>query len=311
MTTVEVFAPAKINLTLHVTGRRPDGYHELDSLVAFADVGDTLRLASHTLQLTETGAVPAPAIKGRLSVCGPEGAGVPEDGSNLVMRAISYLDPEAAPFVRLNKSLPSASGIGGGSSDAAAALRGLSVVLGRDALGTQDDAILADLAMGLGADIPMCLTPRPVRASGIGERLSPVDIPVLHAVLVNPRLEVPTGAVFSRLDATDNAPMRWPPEIGSVPGFCGWLRTQRNDLQGPATEICPEIGTVLDRLDRQEGVLLSRMSGSGATCFAIFGSRDAADKAAETIAWFERGWWVRAATLGDMTGRSAPITLPG
>ncbi|WP_371157455.1 4-(cytidine 5'-diphospho)-2-C-methyl-D-erythritol kinase [Jannaschia sp. 2305UL9-9] len=258
---LHVFAPAKVNLTLHVTGRRADGYHLLDSLVAFADVGDDLYLSP-----------------GRgLTVTGPFAAGVPTDDRNLILRALSLAGVERS--VRLDKHLPHPGGIGGGSSDAAAALRVLDVV-----------PQTADL-LRLGADLPVCLPAIAARMRGIGEVVEPVRLSSLHAVLLHPGVACPTGAVFAALKTTDN------PGHDSMPtedGVIDWLAAQRNDLERPAISVAPEIETALAAL-RDAGARIARMSGSGATCFGLFPTAQAAADGA--LALDRPGWWVRACTL--------------
>lgn len=287
MPAIEVFAPAKVNLALHVTGRRADGYHLLDSLVAFAPVGDRL-----TLQ-------PAEAM--RLRVLGPEAAGVPEDGTNLVLRAAELLGPGPGVAIELEKCLPAASGIGGGSSDAAAALRGLAWLRGQ--------GVAAEGFERLGADVPMCLDPRPARTRGIGEELTPVTLPDLPAVLVNPRVEVSTPAVFKALLVKENPPL---PEI---PGFVDtlaclrWLAAQRNDLEVPAMMLAPEIAQVLAVLSASPGCHFARMSGSGATCFGLYETAEDANSAAAQIAAAHPGWWVASGLLGDQSAAASPQVL--
>lgn len=274
------FAPAKINLCLHVTGRRADGYHLLDSLVAFAATGDRVTVAS--------GADLAPG----LTVEGPEAAGVPAGADNLVLRA-ARLFP-GAPGVRLvlHKALPPASGIGGGSADAAATLRVLARHWNRPL--PPPDAVL-----GLGADVPVCLAARPLRMAGIGEHLAPLPpLPPVWVVLANPRVEVPTPAVFRALDRRDNPPMpaalpRW----GDAAALADWLAAMRNDLETPARALAPVVGQVLADLARCSGALLARMSGSGATCFALFDNENAATGAAAALRAERPGWWVQAAPL--------------
>lgn len=261
------FAPAKINLALHVTGQRSSGLHELDSLVAFASVGD--RLTARLSDVTT------------LSVTGPMAEGVPTDARNLVLRAAGFLGLDAA--FTLEKNLPAAAGIGGGSSDAAAALRLLCAVTGRE---------MPEGTEVLGADVPVCLAPRATRMRGIGERLERVSMPPLPAILVNPRAGVPTGAVFARLDRKDNPPMAALPAFTDPEQVAGWLAEQRNDLEAPALEIQPVIGTLLARLAALPGVLLARMSGSGATCFALFATCSEARDAAQRLGDENPGWWV-------------------
>ena len=262
--TSEGFAPAKINLSLHVTGQRPDGYHLLDSLVAFADIGDRLWIE--------------PADEMSVSVTGPFAVGVPEDRRNLVWRAAELAGGVAR--ITVEKNLPHGAGIGGGSSDAAAVLRHFGVT---------------DGAGRLGADVPVCLRPVAQRMHGIGELLSDVPpLPPLHAVLVNPGLHLPTPTVFARLDTRQNAPM--PDEIRSFRDArdCAlWLSEQRNDLETPALSVAPEIGEVLKALSASPEALLARMSGSGATCFGLFATATQAQSAAATLASTHPRWWVQ------------------
>jgi 4-diphosphocytidyl-2-C-methyl-D-erythritol kinase len=267
MNSIEVLAPAKVNLTLHVTGQRADGYHLLDSLVVFADVGDRL-----LVKLGE------PA----LTVSGPMAQGVPTDGRNLVLKAAALMQTPAQ--ITLEKHLPAAAGIGGGSSDAAAVLRALQRLTGRN-------APLAGLA--LGADVPVCMQNGATIMRGIGEVLEPApDLPDLHAVLVNPGVEVPTGAVFDGLARKDNPPME---PRHTAEDFMAWLGRQRNDLEPPACAVQPVIQTVLDVISQTEACQLARMSGSGATCFGLYPTAKAAQSAAKTL--HGRGWWVQAANL--------------
>ncbi|MDQ2091974.1 4-(cytidine 5'-diphospho)-2-C-methyl-D-erythritol kinase [Marimonas arenosa] len=267
------FAPAKVNLTLHVTAQRADGLHELDSLVAFADIGDRLELAA--------------AGRPLLSVTGPMAEGVPFDESNLVLRAAEWMG-ESAAFT-LEKHLPAAAGIGGGSSDAAAGLRLLAERSGRP---------VPPGSEVLGADVPVCLHARAMRMRGIGERLAPVNLPVLPALLVNPRVAVPTGAVFAGLSSKTHPPMpEVIPEFDAVRDAVGWIARQRNDLEAPAIEIAPVIGEVLDRLAVLPGALLARMSGSGATCFALFEGVDQAKAAERAIRAARPAWWSVATRL--------------
>lgn len=271
--TVKIFAPAKINLTLHVTGQREDGYHLLDSLVAFVDVGDQI--------VAET------ASETSLDVAGPFADGVPTDGSNLVCRAAELSGQPMG--LTLHKHLPPSSGIGGGSADAAATLRA-AARLGAP-MASPDDVLR------LGADVPVCLRGKPVRMRGIGEVIDPLRIPALHMVLVNPRVEVSTPDVFRRLERKDNAPMPdvlpdWPDSLA----FIDWLGTQRNDLQDPAAKLAPEIAAALVALSLLPGAQMVRMSGSGATCFALFDDRFKADAAAAQLADGNPWWWVRVAS---------------
>lgn len=297
MTKVDVFAPAKINLTLHVTGQRDDGYHLLDSLVAFASVGDHLEI------------VPGNALS--LTVEGPEAVGVPADMENLAMRAAALVRQDGAAL-RLEKFLPPASGIGGGSADAAAAWRGM-ICLDDNAsarLVQAPDEVLRDhleTLSSLGADVPMCLLSKPMRAAGIGDMLTPVNLPVLYAVLVNPRLPVSTPSVFKALQAKDNAPMpNELPSFASSEDLIAWLKGMRNDLQAPALKVQPAISDVLEAIEAQKGCDLARMSGSGATCFGLFNSEASAKHAAETLYHAHPDWWVAGCVLGDQFTAAMP-----
>ncbi len=272
MKTVEVFAPAKINLTLHVTGRRSDGYHLLDSLVAFADIGDRVHLSL--------------AEKTVLTVTGPMAEDVPVGPSNLCVRAADLFGQPAR--IELEKHLPAAAGIGGGSSDAAAVLRGLERLTGRPFEGD---------AASVGADVPVCYRSEATRMAGIGDVLTALDLPPLCAVLVNPGVEVSTADVFRRLDGQAHEPMSDPPSGADAQTFCTWLQSQRNDMQAAALEVEPSIAHVLDSLGAADQQLCCRMSGSGATCFALFETRSTAEQAARTIAHDHPDWWVRATDL--------------
>src|SRR5215472_2578439 len=281
---VRVFAPAKINLYLHVLGRRADGYHLLDSLVAFADIGDWVSAA--------------PADTLSLTVSGPEGAALAGLGDdNLVLRAArafaTHHGVTAGAALHLDKQLPAASGIGGGSSDAAATLRALAALWGRPI-----DETAMRIAASLGADVPACLDGRPVWVGGIGERLDPLPgLPSVGVVLANPRRELPTASVFRARqgDFTTDQFARATPR--HAVGLFGLLRQCRNDLTAAARGLVPEIGRVLDRLAALPDAYLSRMSGSGATCFALFADRAAAERTAVLLAADEPGWWVRAGAL--------------
>ncbi len=299
MTAARVFAPAKINLTLHITGQRDDGYHLLDSLVTFAPVRDRLLIqAGNTLSLT---------------VEGPEAAGVPADMKNLALQAAALVSEGEGAALVLEKYLPAASGIGGGSADAAAALRGMLMrgkeLQAEDWIPPTEDALkpLAAEILALGADVPMCLLSKPCRVRGIGEKLEFVTLPELPALLVNPRVPVPTGAVFAGLERRDNAPM---PEV--LPEFAGagslidWLAGQRNDLEAPAMAAAPVIGAVLSALRDLPGCRLARMSGSGATCFALFESEDEAMNGGTVLSEAQPGWWLAGGLLGDQSGLAMP-----
>lgn len=275
----EARAPAKVNLTLHVTGRRSDGYHCLDSLVAFAAIGDRLT------------AVPAAGVS--LKVDGPMARGVPTGPDNLVMRAAKVLSPGHGAAISLEKHLPAAAGIGGGSSDAAATLRLLSDLWG---VPLPDAAAI----LALGADVPVCLVGRPARMRGIGERVMPLDatLPPAWLVLANPGVAVPTARVFKGLTRYDNPPM---PDIlpgcASAAALAEWLTGQRNDLEAPAMALVPEVAETLSAIRDTADCRLARMSGSGATCFGLYDAADPARAAARQIARARPAWWVAAAPL--------------
>ena len=270
-------APAKVNLFLHVVGRRPDGYHLLDSLAVFPAVGDTLRAA------------PAEAFS--LALEGPFGGALRAVPDNLVLRAARGLAELAGvrggARLTLVKTLPVASGIGGGSADAAAALRLLGRLWG---VAPAAEALRA-LALRLGADVPVCLTGRPARMGGVGDMLSPApDLPACGLVLVNPGVAVSTPDVFrarsGRFSAPAALPSGWPDAVAMARD----LAALGNDLEPPAVTLCPVIGTVLAALRAAPGCLLARMSGSGATCFGLFADAVAAAAAAEGVR--RPGWWV-------------------
>ena len=268
--TIRVFAPAKINLTLHVTGQTKAGYHLLHSLVVFADVGDSVQL------------LPAPDIA--LDITGPFAKGLPKGPENLVWRAAEAAG--CGVHIALEKNLPPSSGIGGGSSDAAAVLRGMRAVQG--AVHPDPDTVLK-----LGADVPACLLARPLIMTGIGEGLTETPWPDMHAVLVNPGVEVPTAPVFQKLSQKDNAPM----DDLNTQDPLAWLAAQRNDLEAPAIAIAPIIATVLDALTAT-GAQLARMSGSGATCFGLYQDAIKATAAAQQMSKAQPNWWVNPTLLG-------------
>jgi len=283
---VRVAAPAKINLFLHVTRKRPDGYHDLQSLVAFADVGDVLTL--------ERGSPLS------LAVDGPFAQGLEAEADNLVLRAARALAERrpaiAATRIRLTKNLPVASGIGGGSADAAAALRGLLALYGED---VPEKELLA-IAASLGSDIPVCVSSQTAWMEGRGEIVTPLPpLPPTHIVLVNPGLSVATADVFRRLTIrADDAALTPPPAFAASDVLVRYLQTTRNDLEAPALAIAPAIGLVLDAV-AQQGAVFARMSGSGATCFGFFESAARAEDAATAISKAEPRWWARAGRLVD------------
>lgn len=282
---IAVLAPAKVNLYLHVLGRRPDGYHLLDSLVVFVECGDRIEVAA--------------AERLQLTIDGPFAADVPAGEDNLVLRAARALANEvgrpAKTAIRLTKSLPVASGIGGGSADAAATLRAL-LQLWQVSL---DGERLRRLALALGADVPMCLSGLPAFVGGIGERIDPApDLPPFALVLVNPRVELPTARVFAQHAGPSSQSARFDGERpADARALAGMLARRRNDLSAAATATAPEVATVLRALAATPGVLLSRMSGSGATCFGLYETPAAAVVAARVLAAQHPGWWIEAASV--------------
>lgn len=269
---IEAFAPAKINLTLHVTGQRADGYHLLDSLVMFADIGDRVTVER--------------ADEMALRVTGPMAVGLPEDARNLCWKAAEAFG--APVSITLDKHLPAAAGVGGGSSDAAAVLRAM-----EEAFVRPSGVRLPEL----GADVPVCMVGHAARMQGIGEEILPLPMEPMAAVLVNPGVSVATPEVFRGLRCKTNPPMTPWPEGGGRTAVMVWLAEQRNDLQAPAMAIQPVIGEVLAALRSLDGARLVRMSGSGATCFALFKDRAAAEKGAAALQSARPGWWVRPCTL--------------
>lgn len=275
-------APAKVNLALHVTGQRADGYHLLDTLVVFTRAGDRIRIR--------------PADRDSFSIEGKFAPALEGGGDNLVTRARDIMrklhgrqDPVA---ITLEKNLPVASGIGGGSSDAAATVRALARLWQvRD-----DDQETATALLALGADMPMCLATETLRAQGVGEQLTPVaDFPPLAMVLANPGVAVATHAIFRALAERSNPPLQMLPVASDFSALLGWLEATRNDLERAAQTIAPQIGDTLGAL-RASGAAFSRMSGSGATCFGLFASQAAAEEAARSIARAQPAWYVEATT---------------
>ncbi|MBR9862982.1 MAG: 4-(cytidine 5'-diphospho)-2-C-methyl-D-erythritol kinase [Rhodobacteraceae bacterium] len=271
---IERVARAKINLCLHVTGQRDDGYHLLDSVVAFAEYGDVLTFA--------------PAESVSLSISGPFGEGLSGAEDNLILQAARCFTRKSGQgaAIHLEKNLPVASGIGGGSADAAAALAGLSELWG---LPLPDP----ELQLSLGADVPICVAGRPLRMRGIGEVIKPLepDRP-FDMVLVNPGVSVPTPVVFKALKDKSNPAVTDEPDKGWI----NWLAQQRNDLETPAIAHSPVIADVLTALG-QTAPALCRMSGSGATCFGLYDSAKAAQDAAEHLSARHPDWWVQTTRL--------------
>jgi 4-diphosphocytidyl-2-C-methyl-D-erythritol kinase len=286
----EAFAAAKLNLFLHVGAPAADGYHPLCSLMAFADLGDRV----------ETREADALALQVR----GPFAAGLAEEGDNLVLRAARALTehlrrPLPPKGLLLDKRLPVAAGLGGGSSDAGAALRLLREAWAPDL----SDADLEAVAASLGADGAACLWGRPVLAQGRGEQLTPSPgLPAMDAVLVNPRVAVSTAGVYRAFDEAavfgDVAPPSMPDTFESVEELAGWLTTTRNDLQAPAVALAPQVGDVLATLADEPEALIARMSGSGATCFALCSGDLEAEGLAERLEAMRPAWWVKRCRLG-------------
>ncbi len=286
-------APAKVNLYLHVTGSRADGYHLLDSLIAFAGIHDTLALF--------------PADDVSLSVEGPFAGDLPADNENLVIKAAVRLGEvsgiTAGARMRLEKRLPVASGIGGGSADAAAALRGLVRLWDVDG-GT---AGLEDLALALGADVPVCLGGYASFVGGIGEEITRApQLPPAWLVLANPGVALSTADVFAARQGDYSQPDPFDESPATAQVLAAFLGTRRNDLTEAAIGLQPVIGDVLAALDALGGCLLARLSGSGATCFGLFAEAGAAAAAAAVLGREHPDWWVRAAPLladaGTLTG---------
>jgi 4-diphosphocytidyl-2-C-methyl-D-erythritol kinase len=286
-------ARAKVNLTLRVNGRRADGYHDLESVVAFADCADRLTLA------------PGPDLE--LKMSGPLAQACGETSDNLVLKAARLL-AERVPDMKvgsfsLDKALPVAAGIGGGSADAAAALRLLSQLNGL----ALDDPRIVEVAQLTGADVPVCINSLGCVMSGVGETLQPLSLPTMPCVMVNPRLPVATKDVFKALGlrngellvgATDVLLQdRWPDANASLEDWVEALAASSNDLEAPAMRVQPVIGEVISALNATNGAWLARMSGSGATCFAIYENTAEAGRAAEKLRRDHPGWWVHAGTL--------------
>ena len=277
-------ASAKINLFLHVGERRADGFHPLQSLAVFTDRGDVLSIAA------------APELS--LTVDGPFAQGLAGEGDNLVLRAARTLGGQGARLT-LTKNLPVASGIGGGSADAAAALRGLNQLWGAG----KDASALCEIAAALGSDIPVCVNSTPAFMEGRGEILrAPQSMPRIPMLLVNPGVAVPTKDVFAGLKERSGVEMALPRgRFGDTADLLRFLDTTRNDLEAPAVALQPVIADVLAAIRALPGALLARMSGSGATCFGIFADDDACARAGEVLRKSAPGWWI-APTFVPETG---------
>lgn len=283
---MKVQAPAKINLFLHVTGRRDDGYHLLESLVVFVkDIFDTVTIT------------PAPVFD--FIVDGPYAQGIPRDENNLVVKAARGLaqlyGKQLDCTITLTKNLPVAAGIGGGSADAAAIIRAL--IEFWQAQGTPNIPI-ADFLLGLGADIPVCFVAQNTYMRGIGEILDPVDLPGnLYVLLVNNGQICSTAQVFQNYTAAFSDPIEIPVLCGGLDDLIGFLKTCRNDLYLPALTCVPEIQDIITVLEQQSGCHLARMSGSGATCFGLFADPARAQMARDKILSVHPNWWVHAGQI--------------
>ncbi|CAK0743463.1 4-diphosphocytidyl-2-C-methyl-D-erythritol kinase [uncultured Gammaproteobacteria bacterium] len=283
-------APAKLNLYLHVLGRRDNGYHELDSLAAFATVGDAVTVREAVAFSLVVEGPFAPALTGALATEPP--------GGNLVARAARLLAERlgrpAAVAITLTKVLPVASGIGGGSADAAACLRALARLWGL----AVNDPLLFELAPKLGADVPVCLAGRSTYFGGIGEILDPAPpLPPCHVVLVNPGLPLATPAVFKARQGPFSQPGRLDATPRDARHLAELLAKRTNDLMPPALTLAPVIGEVLAALATTPGCLLARLSGSGATCFGLYADSETATAAAAAISVVQPEWWVRPSSL--------------
>ena len=277
------YAWAKVNLYLHVTGKRDDGYHELDSLIVFAGVGDRLTAE--------------PAERFDLTIEGPYAGALEPGPENLVARAaaLSSGADGSAPAcqIRLEKRLPVAAGLGGGSADAAAAL----ALLGAE-LGPGGSLGWAEIAARLGADVPVCCYGRPAFVGGIGEEIERAPpLPPAWLVLANPGVGLSTAEVFRALGETRSSPMRWAEPLGSAAELAERLQERHNDLEGPARRLLPAVEAVLAAIAATEGCLLARMSGSGASCFGLYAGRAEAELAAAEMAAANEAWWVASAPL--------------
>ena len=284
-----LLAPAKLNLTLEILGRRPDGYHELESLVVFAGIGDRLEVG--------------PGSELTLEVTGPfagELAGSEED--NLVLRAARLLAQaggvEGGARLKLAKMLPVGAGLGGGSSDAAVTLKALNHLWDLSLPGER----LAELALPLGADLPVCLYGRPALMRGLGDQLEPAPpLPPLWVLLVNPRQSLATADVYQARQGPFSAPgIWWRQQPQSAAEAATLLKAKPNDLQVPARKLCPAIQSVLSAIEGTSGCLLARMSGSGASCFGLYGTAKEAEAAAAVLAAAHPAWWIEPApVLGE------------
>ncbi|HJN22802.1 MAG TPA: 4-(cytidine 5'-diphospho)-2-C-methyl-D-erythritol kinase [Rhodospirillales bacterium] len=290
--TVSAIAPAKINLYLHVVGKRSDGYHFLDSLVVFAGLQDLISAA--------------PAKDLSLAIDGPFSAGLPKANDNLVLKTARQLtkamDVRKGAAIRLTKRLPVAAGMGGGSADAAAALKILARLWN---LNPANDALMG-LAARLGVDVPVCLNGQAAFVGGIGEKITAAPpLPPAWLVLVNPGVALSTPEVFGHCNGDFSKEARFTDAVSTAEDLAAVLQTRGNDLTEAATALEPVIGDVLEALNASQGALLARMTGSGSTCFGLFADPDTATRAATALTQNHPGWWVKAASLVSDTTRPA------
>ena len=285
---VEVFAPAKINLFLHIGEKQADGYHAVQSLVAFAETADRMQCEG--------------AADLSLRLAGPFARALAGESDNLVLRAARELklarDASLGAGITLEKNLPVAAGIGGGSADAAAALRALNVLWAL----RMPEAELAGLAAAIGSDVPACVLSRACWMEGRGERVTvTTPLPQLAMVLVNPGVALPTARVFAELNARNGVSAMQPPRdtFETLWDLLAYLGDAGNDLEAPACRLAPVIDDVLSALDREPGCALAQMSGSGSTCFALFHEHQYAVGAAERLAQDHPDWWVRVTRLAS------------
>ncbi len=291
----DVLAPAKINLCLHVLGRRQDGFHELQSLVVFADLGDRLRISAGQGSAADS-----------LVIDGPFSGDLHGEKDNLVLKALHAMKrqwPGLIPGplrICLQKNLPVASGIGGGSADAAAMLR----VLAEEFVPAIEQDRLHEIALLLGSDIPACLSKKPLIMSGRGENLTLLEkFPSLFAVLANPGITISTGRVFSGLKSRNNPPLKDLPANPAGPlQLVDWLRQTRNDLQMETIALVPGIGELIGEFEKNPDCMLARMSGSGATVFALFADLERARAGARRIRQRWPGYWVQPTILSGSGG---------
>ena len=283
-------ARAKINLALHITGQRDDGYHLLDSVVVFSTYGDVITVSKRE-------DATAQSASHHLTINGPFGEGLEADHDNLVLKAARLMGDDVPPLnIELEKNLPVASGIGGGSADAAATLLAISELLDRP-LPNADDVL------SLGADVPVCLHGcqhgTAIRMNSIGETLSDLPkAPALAIVLVNPNVGVSTPAIFKSLTCKNNPSLTEPANtVDQAAPFTQWINDCRNDLQPPAILHCQQVDECLSALSNCTGTLTARMSGSGATCFGLFETDEDAKRAADTLQSEHPDWWVVATKL--------------